>query len=206
MTTPTEPTPAVVTPTAPTGPPAEPVKDEGKTLTQADVDKIVTDRLKREREKFADYEDLKTKAGKLAAIEAAQLTDAEKSAAALAAAEKRNTDLTNRTVRAEVRALAAESFEDPSDAHLYLDLSKYVDAKGDIDADSIKADLAELLTKKAHLAKATGPARAKPDLDQGVRDTSPGGLDAQIAAATKAGNFQLAIALKQQRQASKPRS
>lgn len=202
MTTPTEAIPAVVPTAPPTGPPAEPPKDEGKTLTQADIDKIVNDRLKREREKFSDYDDLKTKAGKLAEIEAAQLTDAEKSAVALAAAEQRNTELTNRTVRAEVRALAAESFEDPSDAHLYLELSKYVDAKGDIDADGIKADLADVLTRKAHLAKATGPARPKVDPDQGPRPVSPGDLDAQIAEATKAGNFTLAIALKQQRAAA----
>jgi len=39
--------------------------DEGKpdqTFTQADVDRIVSERIKREREKFADYDDLKTKA------------------------------------------------------------------------------------------------------------------------------------------------
>jgi hypothetical protein len=46
---------------------------EGKqeqTFTQADVDRIVADRLKREREatkaKFADYDELKTKAGEKA--------------------------------------------------------------------------------------------------------------------------------------------
>jgi uncharacterized protein YigA (DUF484 family) len=44
--------------------------DEGKdqTFTQADVDRIVAERLKREREatktKYADYDDLKAKAGK----------------------------------------------------------------------------------------------------------------------------------------------
>lgn len=37
-------------------------KDEDGTLTQADVDRIVADRLKRERAKFADYDELKAKA------------------------------------------------------------------------------------------------------------------------------------------------
>ena len=35
-----------------------------RTFTQAEVDAIIGDRLKREREKFADYADLKEKAGK----------------------------------------------------------------------------------------------------------------------------------------------
>lgn len=51
------------------------------TFTQADVDRIVADRLKREREvvktKFADYDDLKAKAG--------QATTAEERIAALEA-------------------------------------------------------------------------------------------------------------------------
>jgi len=34
----------------------------GKTFTQAEVDAVVRDRLKREREKFADYDDLKSRA------------------------------------------------------------------------------------------------------------------------------------------------
>lgn len=35
-----------------------------RTFTQAEVDTIIGDRLKREREKYADYSDLKEKAGK----------------------------------------------------------------------------------------------------------------------------------------------
>lgn len=44
----------------------EATKQEQQSFTQADVDRIVADRLKREREatktKYADYDDLKTKA------------------------------------------------------------------------------------------------------------------------------------------------
>ena len=36
-----------------------------RTFTQADVDRIVADRLKRDREKYADYDVLKEKAAKL---------------------------------------------------------------------------------------------------------------------------------------------
>jgi hypothetical protein len=37
-------------------------EEPAQSFTQADVDRIVRERVKREREKFADYDDLKTKA------------------------------------------------------------------------------------------------------------------------------------------------
>lgn len=45
----------------------------GEPITQADVDRIVADRLKRERAKFADYDELKAKAA-----EADKAKDADK--------------------------------------------------------------------------------------------------------------------------------
>jgi hypothetical protein len=54
-------------------PPAEQQQGEGEkqeqTFTQADVDRMIRDRLKREREKFADYDQLKAKAGEAATAE-----------------------------------------------------------------------------------------------------------------------------------------
>lgn len=47
----------------------QPKGDEGKqeqTFSQADVDRIVRERVQRERAKFADYDDLKAKAGEKA--------------------------------------------------------------------------------------------------------------------------------------------
>ena len=49
-----------------------------KTFTQADVDKIVSDRLQRERQKYPDYEDLKAKAAKLDELEEANKTALQK--------------------------------------------------------------------------------------------------------------------------------
>ncbi|HET7666549.1 MAG TPA: hypothetical protein VFK56_10865 [Mycobacterium sp.] len=43
--------------------------EQEQTFTQADVDRIVRERVKREREKFADYDDLKAKAGEAATAE-----------------------------------------------------------------------------------------------------------------------------------------
>lgn len=144
----------------------------------------------------------KAAADELAALKAAQQTEAERTADKLAAAEQRAADLTARTVQAEVRALAAGTFQDPSDAHLYLDLSKYADAAGEIDAEGIKADLAEVLTRKPHLAKAAGSPQMQIDPAQGARPNGTSSFDQRIAEATKAGDHRLAIALKQQRAAS----
>ena len=51
--------------------------DAGRTFTQADLDHIVGERLSKERGKYADYDDLKSKAARLAEIEAANKSDLE---------------------------------------------------------------------------------------------------------------------------------
>ncbi len=71
--------------------------------TQEELDRIIQARLARERKNIpTDYEDLKAKAAKLAEIEAANQTEAEKAQARLEAAEKRATELEAQALRAEV--------------------------------------------------------------------------------------------------------
>jgi len=68
-----------------TDPPA-PAQNEGgdngqpaeKMLSQTEVDRIVQDRLARERGKYGDYDDLKAKAAKLDEIEQANASELEK--------------------------------------------------------------------------------------------------------------------------------
>lgn len=55
--------------------------------SQADLDRIIADRLSRERAKFADYDDLKTKASKYDQVTEAQKTAEQKAAEALAQAQ-----------------------------------------------------------------------------------------------------------------------
>ena len=50
----------------------------GKTFTQDEVNAIVTDRLTRDRAKYADYDDLKVKAEKFDQIEEANKTELQK--------------------------------------------------------------------------------------------------------------------------------
>ena len=54
------------------------VATEEKTFTQTELDAIVSERLKRDRAKYADYEALKEKAGKYDEMEAANKTELQK--------------------------------------------------------------------------------------------------------------------------------
>lgn len=75
---PTEPT----TPAEPVEPPAQP---EGKTFTQTELDELIAKRIERERkkyEKYADYEEIKTKASEYEKVleekRLAELSEAER--------------------------------------------------------------------------------------------------------------------------------
>ena len=130
--------------------------------------------------------------GKQAEYEAAQKTR-EVETAALAKANER-------ILKAEVRAQAASKLNDPKDALLHLDLSKFeVGEDGEVDGDAVASAIDKLITDKPYLA-AQG-TRFKGEADGGARKEPPADLDGQIAAATAAGQHQLAIALKQQRAA-----
>lgn len=80
--------------TQPTQPEAGETKQQEQTFTQADLDRVVAERLKREREatkaKYADYDELKTKA------EGAKTL------------EDRIADMEARATKAEVEALRAK--------------------------------------------------------------------------------------------------
>ena len=87
---------------------------QGTTFTQAEVDRIVGDRVTRERAKYADYDELKTKAG--------QTTTAEERIAAL---EQKLSATEASALRTRIVAkfnISTESDKDgePSDADLFL--------------------------------------------------------------------------------------
>lgn len=164
-----------------------------KTFSQAEVDELVKNRLARETKKYGDYDDLKTQAAELAALKAANATDLEKA-------------VTNATT--ETRSAVAREFgEKLARGTLKAQLSTRMDAKvaeeliadlniGKFVGDDGEVDEAEITKAVDRLAPAKGPRRL--DLGQGGRGDGPS-LDQQIADAQKAGNFQLVIALKQQK-------
>lgn len=84
-------------------------QQETQTFTQADVDRIVRERIKRERDRFADYDDLKVKASEKATAEER-----------IAALEQQITDANTTALRARVQARFGVSEED---ADLFLTAS-----------------------------------------------------------------------------------
>ena len=73
-----------------------------KTFTQSELDAIISDRLKREREKYTDYEALKEKATRLDEIEEASKTELQK---ATEKAEKLELEITQMKKAEEIRQI-----------------------------------------------------------------------------------------------------
>lgn len=96
-------------------PPAE----EFKAITsQDDLNKVISERVARERAKYADYKDIKAKAAKLDEIETANQTEAEKAAKRVAELEAE----LNTTRRDGLRLKIASShgITDADDIDLFL--------------------------------------------------------------------------------------
>ena len=103
-----------------------------------------------------------------------------------------------RILKAEIRAQATAKLADPADALLYLDMSSFeVGDDGEVDAQAITAAIDNLIKSKPYLA-AQGERRFQGGADGGPRKETGPSLEDQIAAAQKAGNYALAIALKRQ--------
>lgn len=174
------------------GPPGEPKppSDEGRTYTQADIDKAIEARLARERAKFKDYGDLKAKADRLDQIEAANASDLEKAVKA-AQDETRAAvarEYGERLARGVMKAQLTQSLK-PADAEALLDdlnLAKFVGDDGTVDEDAIAKAVARIAP--------TG----RRDLGQGSGKEGPS-LDEQIAEATKRGDSAEAIRLTNQK-------
>ena len=157
------------TPEAPT----EPAKPDSYTppATQADLDRIISERLTRDRAKYADYADLKRKAEAYdEALEAAKTAEQKAVDAARQEGEQTATQKANaRVVRAEARALAATAkFRDPSDAVKFLDLTQVaVGDDGEPDSKALNVLLDQLAKDKPYLVDDGKGGKPKPDPGQG---------------------------------------
>ena len=80
----------------------KPKPDEGKTFTQADVDRIVQERLAKEKGKYADYDELKAKAAKVDELETSKKSDLDKLTEQIEGLKKSQTETEARALRAEV--------------------------------------------------------------------------------------------------------
>lgn len=157
--------------------------------SQDELDRIISDRLSRERAKFADYDDLKAKASEHdKAVEAARSEQERAVDAARKEGESTATQRANAILaKAEARALAAEAnFRTPADAVAFLDLASIkVTENGDVDAEALKVALKKLAEEKPYLLADEKPARPKPDGSQGPRTGSTSAADAGRAEAQR---------------------
>lgn len=85
--------------------------------SQADLDAVIRDRLSRERQKYADYKDLKAKAAKLDELEAANQSELERASSKATAAEAERDDARAEALRLRV---AVEHGIGVEDADLFL--------------------------------------------------------------------------------------
>ena len=167
-----------------TPPPGDNDQQE-RTFTQADIDRIVKERLAREQARFADYDDLKKAAGEYQKIKEAQLTETELLRKQLAEWQQKEADWNSeratwqleqneQLLKAEVRVQAAGlSFIDPDEAYLLADLGE---VEAEDRAKGVKKALEALTKAKPHLIKTAGgpgsppnePKRSKADQDAAI--------------------------------------
>jgi hypothetical protein len=129
--------------------------DSGKSFSQADLDRIVSDRVARERARYADYGDLKK-------FKQSAMSDQDK---AIAEAEQRGrtaalSQAGTRLAKAELRAAAAGRVDaDQLDGFLeFADLAKFVGEDGEPNTKAIKAAV-DRLTPKGERTNFDGGAR-----------------------------------------------
>lgn len=151
--------------------------------TQADLDRIISERLGRATAKYADYDAHKAASEELAQLKAAGLSDHEKDLEEARRETRESiTSQTNATlVGAEVRALAAEAkFRTPTDVVALLGkaLEAVAVTDGQVDTDAVKKLVDDLATRSPYLVdtgsagKHRVPGAGERGTDQVV--TSPG--------------------------------
>lgn len=171
----------------PTTPPTDPAGSEGspggdgsgsgpdRTFTQADLNRIVSDRLAREREKFANFDELKTKAAELDQLKEGEKTELQKAQDRQTQLERENTELKTRAQEAATRrevekAARKAGLADPEDGYLLID-RKALDLDEDGTPKNADQLIAALIEAKPHLK---GSLRPPGDGDQGPRGGGSG--------------------------------
>jgi hypothetical protein len=182
--------------------PAAPSGDlgEDRTFTQADVDKIVQDRLARVKPSPpGDYDALREKAARFDEIEAANKSELEKLQEALAAEQSKATAATERAQRALVRAAVVAEAQragavDPDAVLAMLPQDAVTIGDDDRVTGADEAVQALLAAKPYLVGKPTRPnpgsadgGQQSPKSAQWTREDIKGKSPAQINEARKAG-------------------
>lgn len=162
-----------------------------KTFTQADVDRIVQDRVARTKAGYSDYDDLKA-FKESSKSEQQRLIDAAKAEGANEVTGK----FTKQIVSAEIKATAAAlDFADPKDAiALFGDIADITIGDDGPDGEAIRKRLEAIAQSKPYLLRnAPGPSvRQRPKPKSGSESTEsnkpPRGSRAAAALREYSGN------------------
>ena len=143
--------------------------DGERTFTQAEMDAVIGDRLKRQKAQYSDYDDLKSQAEKWAEHEEAQKSEIQKAHEAQQAAEKAGAaaiaKANERLILSEFIAQAAKlSAQHPADAYALADRST-VEVTEDGKVSGVEAAVKALVDNGR--LPLTGKPKA-PDLDGGA--------------------------------------
>lgn len=181
-------------------PKPDPKPEPAKTFTQEELDRVVGERLAREREKYADYDELKQAKARLDEIEAANKSELEK---AVQRAEQAEADRDKAAQKAaEIARRAAVIAEAPKqgavdpDAVVALIGSDRVTVADDGQVTGAEQAVKELLDAKKYLV---GEPRLPGPSDGGPRPPAPPtDLLKQAEEALAKGDVQESIRLKTQ--------
>lgn len=154
----------------------DPPPDEFKPITsQEEFDRMVKARIARERQKYADYPDLKSKAAEFDKLQDTQKTELQKAAEARAAAERdrelARLDLQNERIKTAIYGSAASVGIAPEAAFRLADHSSIdFDDDGVPTSDSVETEVKKVLEQYPQLATARRPQGSG---DGGPRGGSP---------------------------------
>jgi len=199
-TPPAAPAPAPPAPPSEPAPPAEPAAPTEPKDWAAEAEKWK--KLSRQNEDKAKENAAAAK--RLAEIEDAAKTEAQKLTDRLAAAEERANAATRLAVASRVQAMATGRFADPADAVDALG-GDFLDDAGRVDDAAIETALAGLLERKPHWAAAAGARTPRPDPSQGPRPGGTVSVDAQIAEAQAKGDWKTVLSLQNSKLATTSR-
>lgn len=142
---------------------------EAKTLTQSEIDEIVERRLARERQKYADYDDLKAKASELEELQEAEKTELQREQEAREAAEERAQEYEQQLRQAALeRALLDAASGKASKPSLVVKLADR-DGLDPDDTDAVTAAVDKVLEEAPELK---GGGVRVPSADGGARPTT----------------------------------
>lgn len=153
----------------------EPEAPPEKTFTQADLDRIVKERLDREKGKYADYATLKQAADKLKEIEDAQKTETEKLQERLQQLENQATQTAAENKRLKLTAKIASiagtmGAVDPNDPN-FQQATQAIDPDGDGADEQIKKSIEALKAQRPYLF-----GKAQPHLETFNPEGGGGGV------------------------------